>query len=254
MEFINKASFPSHKVSLMAVDKRLENGMKAELKKYVHDIIEIPLLKGLQYSVSGHPDMQIVHIKENILICQPEMPKEILFMLKKQGFIVNLGSTELKNDYPFDIAYNVAIVGNLAFHNTKYTDCVLVDVLEKSSIRLIHVNQGYTKCSTLPITSESIITADPSIEKAALEAGLDVLKIPPQNNIHLAGLDYGFIGGTAGFIDERILAFTGNIDALDNNDEVKKFLNKYDVKWVCLKKDGIYDYGGLIPLCEINND
>jgi hypothetical protein len=251
MGFINKALFPSHKVSLMVVDKRLENGMKAELKKHIQDIIEIPSLKGLQYSVSGHPDMQIVHIKENMLICQPKMPQEILFKLKKQGFIINLGSTELRTDYPFDIAYNVAVVGNLAFHNTKYTDRVLADVLEKSSIRLIHVNQGYTKCSTLPITRESIITADPSIEMAALEAGLDVLKIPPQKNIRLAGLDYGFIGGTAGFIEERTLAFTGSINALDNNDEVKRFLNKYDIKWVCLKKDGIYDYGGLIPLCEI---
>ncbi|MDD4295762.1 MAG: hypothetical protein PHC69_02255 [Ruminiclostridium sp.] len=251
MGFINKALFPSHKVSLMVVDKRLEYSMKAELKKHIHDIIEIPSLKGLQYSVSGHPDMQIAHIKENILICQPEMSQEVLFQLKNQGFIIKLGSTKLKYDYPFDIAYNVAVVGNIAFHNTKYTDHVLVDALEKSSIRLIHVNQGYAKCSTLPITPESIITADPSIEKAALDAGLDVLKIPPQKNIHLPGLDYGFIGGTAGFIEERIFAFAGSINALDNNDEVKKFLNKYDVKWVNLKKDGIYDYGGLMPLCEI---
>jgi len=251
MGFLNKALFPSHKVSLAVVDKRLENVMKAELTRHIQDIIEIPAYKGLQISVSGHPDMQMVHIKENILVCQPKMPQEILFKLKKQGFIINMGRTELKSYYPLDIAYNVAIVGDFAFHNTKYTDPILTDVLKKSSIRLIHVNQGYTKCSTLPVTPDSIITADPSIEKAALEVGLDVLKIPPQKNINLTGLDYGFIGGTAGFIDERTLAFTGSINAIDNNEDVKKFLNKYGVKWVCLKEDGIGDYGGLIPLCEV---
>jgi len=250
MGFICKAMFPSNRVTHMAVDRHLEQSIKTELKKYVSEIIEIPSQKSLQPPVSGHPDMQLVHIRENILVCHPEMPEEIMFKLKKQGFVIYIGEKRLKSDYPQDIAYNVAIVGNVAFHNMKYTDPILADVLKKSSIRLVHVNQGYTKCSTLPVTPESIITADPTIEKAALSEGLDVLKITPQKSIQLKGLDYGFIGGTAGFIDSNTLAFTGDIDILDSKEKVKMFLKKYNIGWVCLKKDFIGDYGGLLPLYE----
>jgi len=250
MGFINKALFPSQKVSHMAVDRHLEHDIKIRLKSFVPEIIEIPSYKNLQPPVSGHPDMQLLHIRDDIIVCQPDMPEEIITELKKTGFTVFIGEKRLKPDYPLDIAYNVAIVGNIAFHNTKYTDPVLAGILKKSSIRLVHVNQGYTKCSILPVTPESIITADPSIEKAALSEGLDVLKLPPQKNISLPGINYGFIGGTAGFIDANTLAFAGDIDMLDSNDEVKMFLEKHNVEWISLKKGFIGDYGGLIPLCQ----
>lgn len=251
MGFLSNALFPTGKVSLMLVDGRLFQDMKSELKKYVPDIIEVPSFNGIGQSVSGHPDMQLVHVKENILVCQPDMSKDIVFKLQDREFIIFRGETELKADYPYDIAYNVAIIGHLAFHNTKYTDPVLAGVLEKLSIRLIHVNQGYAKCSVLPITPESIITADPSIAKAALTEGVDVLHIPPQKNIHLEGMEYGFIGGTAGFIDKKLLAIAGNIEMLDNKEEVKMFLSKYNVSWICLNENMIYDYGGLLPLYEL---
>lgn len=250
MGFVCKALFPSQRVSHMAVDRNLDNDIKTELKRYVPEIIEIPKHKSLQPPVSGHPDMQLVHIREDILVCQPDMPEEILFELKKIGFTIHIGRKRLKPDYPLDIAYNVAIIGNVAFHNTKYTDPVLADTLKKASIRLVHVNQGYAKCSTLPVTPESIVTADPSIEKAALSVGLDVLKLPPQKSINLHGLNYGFIGGTAGFIDSNTLAFTGDIEKLDSKEEVKMFLKKYNIDWVSLKKGFIGDYGGILPLCQ----
>ncbi|NLY18364.1 MAG: hypothetical protein GX045_05330 [Clostridiaceae bacterium] len=251
MGFICKALFPYRKVSLMAVDRQLDHDIKTELKKYVAEILEIPPHNNLQPPVSGHPDMQLVHIRENILACQPDMPAEIILELKKAGFQVYTGEERLKPYYPLNIAYNVAVIGNVAFHNTKYTDPVLADILKKSSIRLVHVNQGYTKCSILPVTPESIITADPTIEKAALSEGLDVLKLPPQRKIRLPGYNYGFIGGTAGFVNNNTLAFAGDINMLDNKEEVKMFLKKYNIGWVCLKKDFIGDYGGLIPLCQL---
>lgn len=234
----------------MAVDMRLEKRMKENLKKYIGEFIEIPPCTDIHPSISGHPDMQMIHIKENLLVCQPLMPDEILLRLRKYGFIIYKGLSELRAEYPCDIAYNAAIIGDKAFHNTKYTDPVLAGNLKKFSIRLVHVNQGYARCSVLPVTPESIITADPSIARVASEEGIDVLEIPPQKRIKLDGLDYGFIGGAAGFIDETTIAFTGSIDFLDNKDDVEMFLKKYGVDWVCLDDTKLCDYGGLLPLYE----
>ena len=61
----------------------------------------------------------------------------------------------------------------------------------------IHVKQGYTRCSLLPVDDRSFITSDAGIAKTLAEHDTDVLLIHP-GHIHLPGFDYGFIGGTGG--------------------------------------------------------
>jgi hypothetical protein len=246
--FIKQTLFPELEVYLLAIDERMEIKMKNNLQSYGINLLEIPCFNGLSEPVSAHVDMQITHIFEDIIVCQPQMPEYFYQQLKDYGFRVYKGASILNKHYPLDIPYNVAIVGDVAFHNTKYTDPVIVGLLSRLKIRLVHVNQGYTKCSVLPITNKSIITDDPSIEKAARLEGFDVLKLPPQRNIVLSGLNYGFIGGTAGFIGKNTLAFSGSIDAIDSKDEIKEFLHKYNVEWINLGDNQLHDYGGLIPL------
>jgi len=248
--FLEQTLLPERDVSLLAVDARMETGMKNVLREYGINLVEIPPYHELGEPVAGHADMQIIHIHDNILVCQPHLPVVIYQQLKEYGFDIYFGETVLKKKYPLDVAYNVAIVGEIAFHNTKYTDRVIVNILSRLNIRLVHVNQGYTKCSILPVSRNSIITDDPSVEKAACKEGIKVLKIPPQKKIFLHGLSYGFIGGTAGFISKNVLAFAGNIDNLDSKDEIKDFLNEHNVKWVNLGYNEIYDYGSLVPLYE----
>lgn len=248
--FLKQTLLPEQEVSLLAVDARMETGMKNALKAYGISLVEIPSYNGIGEPVAGHVDMQIIHIRDNLLVCHPNLPMTIYEMLEGYGFDIHIGSTVLKKNYPFDIAYNVAIIGEVAFHNTKYTDPVIVELLSRYKIPIVHVNQGYTKCSVLPISNKTIITDDPSIESAARREGYEVLKIPPQKNILLPGFSYGFIGGTAGFINKNMLAFAGNIDMLDSSDEIKKFLVKHNVKWINLGYSQVHDHGGLIPLYE----
>jgi hypothetical protein len=248
--FLMQAQFPERKVSLVAVDKRLKTGMENKLKRLGLEILKIPPYNRLQSAVSGHPDMQMVHIRGNIIVCHRHIPKAILEHLQKRGFVIFFGDSILSPEYPSNVAYNVAIIGDVAFHNTNHTDPVLKQLLEKCSIRLVHVRQGYSKCSVLAVTPKSVITADPTIAKAAEKEGFDVLKILPQRNICLPGLDYGFIGGTAGFIGKNMLAFTGRLEELNESEKISAFLKKYGVQWVNLGDKGIYDYGGLLPLYQ----
>lgn len=235
---------------MIAVDGRMEPGMKSKLTELGLELLEVPPCSSILSSVSGHPDMQMVHIRDNLLVYRPDMPENFVNKLKSLGFEGYPGSTVLKKEYPGDIAYNVAIIGQTAFHNTTHTDPVLADILTKCSFKLVHVKQGYTKCSILAVTPESLITADSGIAAAAEAAGFDVLKIPPQTNICLPGMDYGFIGGTAGYIGNDTLAFTGNLDTADSSIEIKAFLKKYGIGYICLGETAIHDYGGLLPLCQ----
>jgi len=248
--FINQALFPSQRVTLVAIDGRMEPCMKSKLAGLGMELMEVPPCRGVMPSVSGHPDMQMIHIRDNLLVCRPGMPEYFVDKLRNRGFEVYLGSTVLKKKYPGDIAYNVAIIGKTAFHNIRYTDPVLADILEKCAIRLVNVKQGYSKCSILAVTPESLITADSGIAAAAETVGIDVLRIPPQKKILLSGMNYGFIGGTAGYISNDTLAFTGNLDKADSSIEIKAFLKKYGIRHVSLGETAIYDNGGLLPLCQ----
>ncbi|HAA25225.1 MAG TPA: hypothetical protein DCE11_03775 [Ruminiclostridium sp.] len=250
MGFLARSLFPAANVTLMAVNECIETEMKNRLIESGIELIEIPKCRRLNPAVSSHPDMQLAHINENILVCHPDFPEELVNFLKKRGFEVYIGDTVLSEQYPFDIAYNVAIIGKEAFHNAKYTDPVIKKLLKRHSIRLNHVNQGYAKCSVLPVTPESVITADRSIAKAAMDAGYDVLLIPAQRTIQLPGFDYGFIGGTAGFIDNEKLVFAGNVEHLESRGDIVRFLKKHNISWINLSEEIIIDYGGFLPLYE----
>lgn len=246
--FIGQTLFPEGRVSLLAVDERMHPDMKQMLKQRGIELAEVPQSRQLQPCVSAHPDMQLLHIRDNILISHPHLSAVLQEKLERYGFTIITGTTGLKAEYPSDIAYNVAIIGKVAFHHLRYTDAVVARYLKQCSIRLVHVNQGYAKCSVLPVTPESLITSDPSIAGAAADNGFDVLFLPPQTNIRLPGVNYGFIGGTAGFIDRNLIAFSGTLEALNDAEAVKAFLIKHGVRWLHLGKNELYDYGGLLPL------
>lgn len=246
--FIHQTLFPGGRVSLIAVDGRMKPDMKQKLQECGIELAEVTQSGRLQPCVSGHPDMQLLHIHDNILISHPHLSPALKEKLDQYGFTVIFGNTRLKAAYPFDIAYNAAIIGKVAFHHLQYTDDVVMKYLKVCSIHSIHVNQGYAKCSTLPVTPESLITSDPSIARAAADNGFDVLFLPPQTKIKLSGVNHGFIGGAAGFIDRNLIAFTGALEALNDAEAVKKFLLKYGVQWLDLGKNELYDYGGLLPL------
>ncbi len=248
--FIQQTLFPQGRVSLVAVDERMKPDIKQTLMARGIELMEVPQCADLQNAVSAHPDMQLLHIHDNILISHPHLSFLLQEKLRRRGFALVLGNTGLQAAYPLDIAYNIAIVGKLAFHHIRYTDSAAAETLKHCSIRLVHVNQGYSKCAALPITPESLITSDASIARSASDNGLDVLFLPPQTSIKLEGMSYGFIGGTAGFVDRNLIAFTGNLEALNDAAAVKAFLRKYGVKWLSLGKNEIYDYGGLLPLYE----
>ena len=141
------------------------------------------------------------------------------------------GSVHLCREYPHDIAYNAACTGRFFIHNLKYTDPVLLETAKDLGMILIDVRQGYAKCSTVIVDSDSIITYDRGLGRSCSDAGIDVLTVAP-GHVKLPGFDSGFIGGACGRIDKEVI-FNGNLEDHPDFHAIIQFIHNkgLEVKW-----------------------
>ena len=167
--------------------------------------------------LSNHPD---------IFMCRSGT--EIVFSRYVSG---ECCGTELNPVYPGDIAFNAACTGRYFIHNLKYTAPELLAAAEAPGMTMISTRQGYTKCSTVIVDEDSIITYDDAIAKPCSAAGMNVLKIRP-GHILLPGFDTGFIGGTSGRIRDTIV-FNGDLTRHPDFEAIRDFIEKrgLELKW-----------------------
>jgi hypothetical protein len=248
LRFVGQANLPDSPVTHMLIDGRLCKKFFKVLSGLGVSPIPVDMHPGLQEAVAGHADMSFCHLGGKDLVYAPGVKKETISLLSKLGFHTIEGKTVLKPEYPSDIAYNVAIVGEFAFHDFRHTDETLKELLLKKGVKMINVKQGYSKCSVCVLRRERIITTDAGIADAAERVGISTLYIGPQHSILLPGLDYGFIGGATGLLDRDILAFTGSIERLSSRNEIRKFMEKSGVVSICLTNDEMLDAGSLLPI------
>jgi len=245
--FMKTPFIPEGKVSLAVVDYRISREMEEKLNGSGVECIRTVKCRELYEAVDGHPDMLMVHMGGNRLLLAPNIYEEMAPVLLKKGFAVTKGATWLVRNYPGNIAYNILRVGNLAFHNIKYTDPGLLKALEEEKVKLINVKQGYTKCSVCILDSKTVITSDRKLSEAAGANGIESFLIEP-GGIELKGFDYGFIGGASGLLDEKRIAFTGRLDSLEKSGELTTFLNSRGFSAVNLSEGKMVDYGSVIPI------
>lgn len=248
MKFIQEPNLPEDKVSLAAVDSRISRKTEDALLALGIGLIRIRPHPELYDAVCCHPDMMLHHIGGNVIVYAPGTDAEAVSQLEARGFRMVMGQSILAPKYPLDIAYNVARVGKWYFHNLKYTDSRIRTCLEQIGAEPVHVEQGYSKCSILPVDSNSIITADAGIARAAEKKGIDVLLLECGDSIRLPGLDHGFIGGACGMISDTVCAVNGCIEKLRDFDNMVSFLLKRNKSIVQLSDECVTDIGSIIPL------
>lgn len=141
------------------------------------------------------------------------------------------GGTALNPVYPGDIAFNAACTGRFFIHNLKYSAPELLEAAKDRGMTLINTRQGYSKCSTVIVDENSVITYDDAIAKPCEAAGMNVLKIRP-GHILLPGFDTGFIGGTSGRIGDTLI-FNGDLAAHPDFEAIKEFVcgRGLNIKW-----------------------
>ncbi len=201
----------------------------------------------LQEPINGHPDMVIHPVDFNTFVVAPNVYDYYRNVLDDKSIKVIKGGKTLSRNYPEDIAYNVARIGRYAVHNLQHTDQVLKYYLEEAGIEFIHVNQGYTKCSTSAVNDTTALTSDLMIHEKLKSYNIDCMYINPKV-VHLEGYDHGFIGGCAGLINGKIFLSTGRI--LDKNilNTLKEFIRSAGYIYDEASNRQIIDLGSLIPI------
>lgn len=242
---------PTGKVTNAIVSGDISKEIRKSIIEFGIKLIYTETHSSLPVPLSNHVDMQMVNIGKGVFVYAPGTSENVLIKLKNLGFELIKGSVQVKDFYPFDVAYNCAIVGKNAFLNPKHTDSIILDFLAKNNIEVHPIKQGYAKCSTAVVSEEAVITADIQIYTKTVEAGLDALLIPPQKNIVLKGYDYGFIGGCSGLISDKEIAFFGDISTLKSAQDIYEFCIKHGKKVVSLAKGNLIDLGGIFPLTSV---
>ncbi len=206
-----------------------------------------PCISALPPSMRRHADLQLCHLGESFLLAAPEVYPYYKEKLSPYGFEILCGETRIGSTYPQDAAYNIARVGNVAFHNPEMTDPVALGFFKKHGITLIPVKQGYSKCAVLPVDTHTLITADGGIAKKAKDAGFTVLEIRP-GGISLPGFSYGFLGGAAGKLAGDTVYITGSLHEHPDFEKILNFLQERGIK---IREGRIpipMDIGSVLPL------
>lgn len=250
MNHIKLPNLPEGKVKGILIDGRVSKKIADSLMKMKITPFKTERLAHMYESVSYHTDIMLHHIGGNKIVYAPGISSKLLESLTRIGFHMVEGETVLSSQYPGNIAYNAARVGNYVIHNLKYTDKVLKRELENEGVEFIDVNQGYSKCSVCVVDKTAIITSDKGIEQAALRKGIDVLLIEPDENIVLPGLNMGFIGGCTGKIAKDKLVVSGDLTKLKSFVDIVRFANSHGVKVVSLSDEKPLDVGSIIPVFE----
>ena len=209
--------------------------------------VETLPIETLPPSMMYHADLQICHLGKGVFLSAPETYNYYSKELGKFGAKVICGEKSVLGTYGKDCAYNILVIGNYAFHNTDYTPLAAKKYFEENKIKLIHVNQGYTKCASAPVGENAIITPDPSIKKAAEEIGIDCLGIE-WNGVTLQGFSYGFFGGAGGRISKNEFYVYGSIKNHPSKDKITEFLAKHNMNLVEGGSEMLCDFGSLIIL------
>ena len=227
------------------IDYRASQATFDALLKMGFNIIKTPEIDFVYDAISGHPDIMLHKISANEVVCEPRVYD--YFHLKLPEMKITKGASFLKAIYPYDIAYNVCSVSNKIFCNIPNTEKEILKRYDEMGFDIIHVNQGYTKCSICVVSDNAIITADKGICKAAEKNRIDVLMVDDKD-IKLKGFEHGFIGGATGLISKNKLAVNGNIERHREYIKIINFCKKYNVEVISLNDGEITDLGSIIAM------
>jgi len=175
--------------------------------------------------------------------CHPD-----IFMCKMglsdSSEIIMAELSEIGEKYPKNIRYNAVCTDKFFMHSLKYTSSVLLEKAKSMELRLIDVKQGYTKCNTVIVDNNSLITSDPSVYSEASKNGLEVLKIS-NGYVNLDGFDYGFLGGASGIVGNKIV-FCGDLSSHPDYEKIYDFISNRGVEIKYFKSFPLTDIGSII--------
>ena len=224
---------------LIITDKRLPLPGKNALKTMGHPVYL--QTNGLVYkSIGGHPDIFMCGSDEGLVVA-PGLPVEIRKKLQGAGIRLITGKSDPGKVYPDSAIYNAVVTRDYIIHQLKITDPVIFETFPGR--KLLHVNQGYTRCNLLAIGSSHFITSDKGIEKVLLTEGKEVLHVDPRP-IRLYGQKHGFFPGCCGVFNDELL-ISGSLNHHPDKSEITSFIHGAGLAIYELFPGELTDVGGI---------
>ena len=220
-----------HKIPPQAREKLSAFGQILELKT-----------EGITYdAISGHPDIFFCRTPGG-LIAAPNTPPAILEKLKARKVPFQLGENEVGIQYPNSAIYNAVVTCDHYIHNKDITDPAILSSLDDQ--QQIHVKQGYTRCSLLPLRDGHFITSDRGIYKTLTANGMDVLQVDP-SDIEIHELKHGFFGGACGVFEDRVF-ITGSLKRFGDGELVRAYVKNLGYQIIELYDGPLFDGGSIM--------
>ena len=212
-----------------------------------YSVIDLPRFSLLSGPVSSHCDMLFTTLRGKLFTSETYYEtarNQMDFIANANGFDIVLDPHSELSHYPDEARFNVLNFGDYVICNTKTVSPLIKNEFFDSGVKVLHVNQGYTACSTA-ICGNGMITADNSICNVAFDNGISILKIR-EGHIELPGYSYGFIGGASGYCKaSNTLYFNGKIEDHPDFADIKGFADERGVNLVSLGDWPLFDCGGM---------
>ena len=207
----------------------------------VTEVVKLPPDRQIAEPIADHPD-SLICIFENKLYTHSEYaksaPRELSHICEKASLEFCPVDFERSAKYPLDCGLNALYLPDRQLLIGRKKS--LAEPLK--SLANGDTNQGYAGCTAL-YAGGHIITADPSMEKAAKCLGVPVYEISGKD-ISLPGYNEGFIGGAGGSFNKTVCLF-GSPEYSQSAREVEKFCQDHSLALVCIENGILTDRGGV---------
>ena len=239
-------------VKKIIIDSRMRNIEKKCLESLGYKLVELPRSNDVYEEISSHTDIFVSKIGKNVIV-EPSIYELVLNECgsKKSDIQIIKGDIKIKHNYPFDVPYNVCIIGSYAIHNFKFTSRSILEILKKEKYNLINVNQGYTNCSIAIIDKNGIIINDNGLDNSLPKKDFEILLVERDLDIKLLmnngkySSKKGFIGGCISRIDDKIIVF-GDLNRIDRNGKIRNFIKNRRLEIIEFEGLDVIDYGGVL--------
>jgi hypothetical protein len=234
---------------MVFISENIPSPCVASLHHLGYETVPLPSDPRLAPQISSHPDM-LLFLSDHTLISdrfyyEVCAKKQIDRACKERNLTLCLTDESPTPEYPHDIRFNAFVLDKYLFCYQAYTSPAVLKTAEKKGKKIISIRQGYARCSTCPVGTHALITADPSILQAAQKQNdLDALSVH-QGHIELPGYPHGFLGGCCG-ADEDRLFFCGSLSHHPDGDMIHQFCRNHNIQIVELSTEPLFDCGSLI--------
>lgn len=212
-----------------------------ELRELGFNTVLLPENKQLDEEVNNHADILTFRYNSDLFICS-DIAGELINNFT--GYTVQ-AVQGIRSPYPFDCKLNVAVLGDKLVCNTRSVAPQLATFAESNNLKIVHTNQGYTKCSLCIVSDNAVITEDSQLSSLLKNYQINVLEIT-KGHVSLSDKHYGFIGGAGVLLSKTKMYFNGDITKHPDYNKIIQFLSNYGVEPVFNKNRPLTDFGGFV--------